>query len=117
MAASRAYEINPVSGNKLGFIQEPSSASRGKAFEDRLERNFAPVIVIARDAEHRRFDARKNFQSLGEILFLLDDVAGETDELRRERVDAFDNRLKISAVTLVMDIGEMNEPARRFAGC
>ena len=47
-----------------------------------------------------------------QVLRVLDNVAGEADEIRLQCVDARHHSRQPVAVTLVMNVGEMNEARR-----
>ena len=82
VVAGNADKVDFPASNDALFVDQPPSAAGVKTFMNRRKRNFAPVIVVARHAEHRRGDARQNFKRFGEKLFLFHNVAGKTDEIR-----------------------------------
>ena len=66
--------------------------------------------MIARDAIHRRLDAGDGFQSFGQMLGFLNQIARETNEVRRERIYLPYNRVQIGAVALVVHVSNMDHP-------
>ena len=106
----------PVSGHPL-LVEQPRSARPGKTLGDAIERRLAPVIVVPRDAIHRRLDAGEEFQRFRQMPGLFNQVAREADEVRRQRVYPPHDRLQVGAVALVMHVGEVDEPVGRLCGC
>src|SRR5262249_13664786 len=72
----------PVGGDHL-LIQQPCSATGGEAFRNSIKRNFAPVIVIARDTIYRRFDPAEQLQGFRQIFSFFNYITRETNKVRR----------------------------------
>jgi len=101
----------PIRNNPL-FIHQPRAARACEAFENALERRIAPIIVVPWNAIQGNPDARQNFQRLRQKLRLFDQVAGEKDELRRQRIDLIHDRLGVRAIALVMQVAELDKSMR-----
>ena len=71
-AAGGADDGELAVGGHLLLVEQPRSARRGQAFGNAGPRGFAPVIVVARDAIQRRFDAGEKLQGFGQMPGFLD---------------------------------------------
>jgi hypothetical protein len=113
-AASDPDYVNLAAGGADAFVHQPSATRTGEGSTDDVEIRLAPVVVIARHAIQRRLDSSEAFQGLTQKPFLFDNIAGETDEVRRERIDLGDHRLEVSLVPFVMHVSEMDKAMYGF---
>ena len=97
----------------LPAVQQPRAAGGLEGLSDDFEIHVRPVIVITRHAVERHANLPQHFERLRQMLRLLDQVAGETREVRLQGVDARDDFGEQLAVAFVMHIGEMHQPVRR----
>ena len=76
-----------------------------------MERIRTGVIVVAGYAEHGKVDASDDFQGFSQMTGTVDEVAGETDEIGPFLMDGRDDAVCKAAVSPVMEVGNMHEPA------
>src|SRR5262245_61903501 len=109
-----ADKINFAICDKALLIQQPRAASRSEAFDNVIEWCLAAIIMIARHAVHRHFNAGKNFKRFRQKFSVLDDITGETNKIRRKRIDGIDDRLRVRAVAFVVQVGELDKAMSRL---
>ena len=74
-----------------------------------VERRAAPVIVIARRAVDRRLICLTKPSAVGGEMFVLNQITGEADKLRRELIDRAHDLGRVIVIAFVVEIGEMDE--------
>ena len=114
MIVGDADQINLSIDEGETLVQKPRAPGGAEIFVDSGKRGAAPVIMIAGHTEQRFLDAGQDFEGFLKILSVLDEVAREADEIRRQRVDMADDGFQIIAIALVVNVGEMNTAAANF---
>src|SRR3954467_13896886 len=100
-------KLDPKLWKENIFIGEPASAgSCEDAFIFR-ERGAAAIIVIPRGAINWKLDPRDEAKRVGEVFLIFHEVAGETDEVRRQLIDLLDDMGRVSLISFVVKIAEM----------
>ena len=92
-------------------IDQPGAAGRCERALKLGKGNPAPVIVISRRAVNRRSDLLNETERFWREPRFFDQIAGETNELRRELVDGAHHFGRVLHVAFVMEISEMDEAA------
>ena len=114
--ATGACNVNsPIRSRRL-LIHEPRAA---RGFETRCNRGkirIGPIIVIARNAVKRRLDFTHPLQRLRQKCGFFNQIARETDKIRRERIDFLHDALQKGNIPLVMQISKLHHSMRRLAG-
>jgi len=110
-AFSEAEELDVVFFQREAAILQPGAAGRGEGLGVVRERCAAIVIVVSRRALNRRLDLADEPKSLRCETAFLDEIARETDKIRRKLVDRADDLAGKFRVALVMKIAEMNKAA------
>ena len=90
-------------------VQEPLAAGGGATSLDALERRLAPVVVVARDGIERRPEAAQQRHGLRHRLAFLDKIPRETNEIGPQTVNPIHNRLEIGPISLVVEVGEVDQ--------
>jgi len=92
-------------------IDQPIATSSAKRLYVIRKRRVAPVIVIPWCSIDRRVDLTNKTERFGQVLLLFDQVTGETNELRLQLINSFDDFRRVIGVAAIMQIAELNEPA------
>lgn len=97
------------------FVHQPGATGRRAGTAASGEIGGSPVIMIAGDAVHRTRQPLQGLERLVEMTRLLNEIAGEADEVRGQSADQVHGLVEACAVALVMDVGEVH-PAKLASG-
>ena len=88
--ADRSDDDDPAAAGFRLLVDQPCAACGGEAGRNLLERGAAPVVVVARRAEHRIPYVAEDFKRLGQMGRVLHYVACEAYEVGGQDVDLLD---------------------------
>ena len=110
-AAAYADQLQIVFWQDRSPAREPAAAGRGEGLVKIGKGDAALEVVISRVAVDRGIDLANEVECRRSEARLLDQVAGETNEVRRQLVDRADNFGRVIGIALVMEVAEVNEAA------